>query len=177
MTGCSTETRHQWLTVFFEGVPPLRSEAAAARAAQPVVAAPDDTSRVESTKPVIVTHEPYGERKCRACHASGFSQKLNEPVPELCFSCHNRFQKTPRFAHAPVEAGACLLCHEPHDAKYPNLLRRAGQAVCAECHDPDDTASVKAHAAIGNTACQSCHNPHGGERSYYLRNGTAGATQ
>lgn len=91
-----------------------------------------------------VVHKDF----CEICHAgldtsvtphkgSGKSAKqLAGEGPGLCFTCHDEKLFQGKVAHAPVEAGKCLLCHNAHSSDYQGLLRLDTALLCLDCH-PD----------------------------------------
>ena len=65
ITGCGTTTRHQYLTFFFDGVPPEGGpKQAAPKPGQPTVAA---AARPTPPRPAPnFVHPPFAENKCGA---------------------------------------------------------------------------------------------------------------
>lgn len=172
LAACSAHTKHEWLSFFFDGVPPEKKEAPAGDGLSPGAPAPQaGTPAVPPSvakAPARVVHRPYGERRCDACHESKFSQKLRGETGEVCLLCHKNLYAGAKFRHAPAEDGDCLVCHHPHESAERFLLTRKGQEVCLDCHEKKEAGP---HADIGETACQSCHDPHGGDNLLYLRPG------
>ncbi|HEY6098330.1 MAG TPA: cytochrome c3 family protein, partial [Anaeromyxobacter sp.] len=90
---------------------------------------------------------------------------------ELCLGCHEPLAK--RIAakgatvHAPVQAGECERCHEPHAAAERKLLTAGVPALCAECHDLGSATIARAHAPwdVRASTCTSCHDPHASRRA------------
>lgn len=56
--------------------------------------------------------------------------------PDLCFGCHDKAMFKGKVAHAPVESGLCLTCHDLHGSDYQGLLRKDTALLCLDCH-PD----------------------------------------
>ncbi len=173
---CATpEERHQVLSFFFDGVPPLRpleplepvvspeeSEAAASRSA----------AQRKRRAPVYVSiHGPYSRKQCDLCHESDFSNRLTEEKEELCWSCHKREDFPGEVVHGPVAAGRCDGCHDPHRSKNRFLLVSPETTLCEHCHDQDTFAGIDEHRAKEGEDCLRCHDPHATEREYMLRNG------
>lgn len=118
-------------------------------------------------KLALFTHGPFAARECARCHdlgaASGFRPageaaasdslsgadlaqggRLRMPVTRLCVHCHTDFR--PEAAenegwslHAPVRAGWCVMCHQPHSSPYAHLVLNEPPArLCTQCHLVDD---------------------------------------
>ncbi|MEW6719744.1 MAG: cytochrome c3 family protein [Thermodesulfobacteriota bacterium] len=174
LAACGAHTKREWLTFFFDGVPPEKTESPAG-AGQPVASAPPKAAPAAfpaaKAAPEKVVHPPYRDRRCDACHESKFSHKLRGKTGEICLLCHRNLFAEAKFRHAPAEDGSCLGCHNPHESAEKHLLTRKGQHVCRECHDEKDLASAPAHAASGTALCQACHDPHGGGNRLFIKTG------
>jgi predicted CXXCH cytochrome family protein len=158
LVGCaSNKTRHEWLTFFFDGVPPEGSEITTAQDSETPQRAKRRPERKNPIK-VWVQHTPYVEESCTDCHVSAFSQKLIGTVEEMCFSCHDPFPADEKITHDPVAEGACLECHEAHKSPYPGLLKLPTPQGCYECHENVTEAKFKHEPAIKD--CAECHNTH-----------------
>ena len=185
VTSCARERRHEVLSFFFDGVPPLDAPE------EPPT--PDATAALPTTNreridalgyrlPVqkTVTHRPVAERRCSECHqvsdratrpagswVSGTAQ-LVLPVQQLCVACHPQEQE---FRHGPASSGNCTMCHHPHASPNPHLLRlEEPESICGNCHLPDDIAVSPGHPdGTLTTSCLTCHDPHGGDRRAFLR--------
>jgi len=162
--GCSTESKHKWLSRFFDGVP--APETAHAPSVTPgdetLPANTNATAIVSVAKPLIqhTFHPPYHDGNCTECHESKFSEKMKGPMNSVCFSCHDDFLAKVKFRHQPAEAGDCASCHDPHESPNKKLLLRTGKAMCLECHDdPLATGKIK-HQAVESGDCLDCHSPH-----------------
>ncbi|MBW6493593.1 MAG: cytochrome c3 family protein [Burkholderiaceae bacterium] len=192
--GCSAVARHQVLTFFFTGVPPLgsveKTPEPVAKAKTRTVARPG--SVVKATR---FGHGPYAANLCFSCHqvsaSGGFrgfgkqdaakdaiagagqvSGQLLAPMGELCSSCHTgkspaRAQAAGLWVHGPVATGYCVMCHAPHAAPQPYLLQKASNALCVECHSDASLISRTTHQ--GRPDCVSCHNAHLGKDNRMLR--------
>jgi len=81
---------------------------------------------------------------------------------EVCGACHER--EAPVVSHAPVEAGECTACHNPHVARFPALLNDRPGSLCATCHDEvlELLARPTVHSPVAEGRCADCHQPHGG---------------
>jgi predicted CXXCH cytochrome family protein len=84
---------------------------------------------------------------------------LVKQVPDLCASCHGELFKK-RYVHAPVAAGECLSCHDPHQGDNPRLLKLAGSALCFSCHGDMFAKNAFSHAPVASGDCFACHDPH-----------------
>ena len=175
LASCGAHAKRDWLTFFFDGVPPEKTERQGVAGQPPVAPGPNAgvpaDNLVPAAEPARTVHRPYGDRKCDACHESQFSQKLRGKTGEICQLCHKTLFADARFRHAPAEDGECLGCHHPHESAERFLLARKGQQLCLECHDGKDVTGAAAHAGIGETACQGCHDPHGGGDRRFLKPG------
>ena len=169
--GCASMTKRDWLSLFFDGVPPPPGSAPASPQAQrvddegyPVFLRP---TLPPPPAPVMHRHAPYADNTCTACHESKFSQGMKKKPKELCFSCHDNFLATAKVKHAPAEGGECLACHNPHQSEQKHLLLRKGKALCGECHDDVAKGKVK-HAPAEAGECLACHGPHASEQKFLL---------
>ena len=115
-------------------------------------------------------HDPADEGECIECHKPhGTSNEhiLREPVPLLCFECHDNDEK--EYVHDPVEEGECTECHNPHGSDNLVALIEKPGLLCFECHDgyEDDTI---VHDPVSEGECIECHNPHSSDHQQLLRN-------
>jgi len=104
----------------------------------------DDPTLGKNGTPLALIHSPISDDDdCTSCHDphQGENRALNvEPLPELCYQCHDSVtekKKGKQFAqiHGPVNEGYCTQCHDPHASSYKALLPQKGSRVCFECHD------------------------------------------
>lgn len=164
-TACASSGNYKILSFFFDGVEnkseiknqpadSLKAESALQQSAQGLKTA---------SGPGYFYHAVYQERACGSCHDSENGYKLLEPVPDLCYECHENFSDKYSYLHAPVEAGECTTCHHPHFSRNDHLLVRTGQDLCFSCHASEDILGSETHSEIGETVCTECHNAHGGE--------------
>jgi predicted CXXCH cytochrome family protein len=106
---------------------------------------------------------------CEGCHTLEEGKLKAKDQKEACYACHNDFAKAEGgkkvFVHAPVAAGECTACHDPHFATLPKL-QKPGKG-CLECHDPFPTEGT-VHAPVGAGECVACHNPHAGAAKMQL---------
>ena len=163
---CSQKT----LSIFFDGVPENdnESETAPANDESPEIAQQYSGSERAMPSQAYFMHAPFRERECTLCHDPKVMGQMQQPIPDLCYQCHEDYKTRYSVMHAPVESGECLICHSPHQALYNHLLNRPGQQVCFECHSQEDVLAHEPHGDIGDAACTECHNPHGGENQYIL---------
>lgn len=106
---------------------------------------------------------------CDGCHALEGGALKAKDQKEACYGCHNDFSKAEggkkMFVHAPVAAGECTACHDPHFATRPKLQKL--EKGCLECHDPFPSNGT-VHAPVGAGECVACHSPHAGAASKQL---------
>jgi predicted CXXCH cytochrome family protein len=83
---------------------------------------------------------------------------------DLCYTCHQELKAKFNQAdvHEPVRQGQCELCHSPHAARFPKLLRFKGASLCYACHaDKKEAFTAKtAHGPVKQGECLKCHDPH-----------------
>ncbi len=165
MVRCTPEKQYRVLSFFFDGVPDPGKHTDVIETEKK-----DTLGSLTQviTKPESYLHKPYAEEKCKSCHASGFSNSLITPMPELCYSCHGDFGEKYQVLHGPVISGNCIACHNQHEAKYEKLLMREGQQLCLYCHEEKQVLKNIVHAKIETRNCTDCNNPHGGDYSGIL---------
>jgi predicted CXXCH cytochrome family protein len=100
---------------------------------------------------------------CDGCHTLDGGVLKAKDQKEACYGCHNDFSKAEGgkkvFLHAPVAAGECTACHDPHFATRPKLQKL--EKGCFECHDPFPSEGT-VHRPVANGECTACHSPHAG---------------
>jgi len=171
IAGCTSHTKHKWLTFFFDGVPGSDGASVPAQPGSP----PAETTNLppvqvpSAAEPLVVVHPPYADRKCIACHASNYSQRLKDEVSTICIGCHKAFLVKAKFSHAPMEDGQCTLCHAPHQAKEKFLLVKDSRELCFDCHEPEEVLKIKACGQAEARTCTVCHDPHQENRRFLLR--------
>jgi len=167
MVGCSSHVRYSLLQFFFDGVPPLE-KATISDSLEKVKPKPE--AQIDSTKIQASTwffHPSQGEGECKTCHDRTKSFRLIAESETLCLTCHD--QASGEFVHAPVEAGECTICHNPHGTQNPNLLVMDGQELCFQCHDKEEVQVAEAHDGIEEIVCYDCHDPHNADDESLLK--------
>ncbi len=133
-----------------------------------------NTKQSAEKKPVLmIKHLPFAKKDCGACHTDkdGKSGKLIIDGADLCFKCHDSYEKND-FIHGPVAAGACLLCHNPHESENPKLLNNKNiNNLCVTCHsDKNDmlNSGDEIHPPVEDS-CINCHDPHAQKHKFQLK--------
>jgi predicted CXXCH cytochrome family protein len=167
LAGCTTETKHRWLTFFFDGVPPVGAETNP----PPAIAYDEEgravgvfmpsTNAAPAPAPPFTRHPPYEDRQCTECHESKFSVRLKGTQLQVCFACHENFLPALKVKHQPAENGECTACHDSHGSPLPKMLTKAVPALCAECHDDVLAKGAVKHQPVENGECSACHAAHG----------------
>ena len=160
LSGCSPQTRHELLTFFFTGVPPLESPKQAT-----------DSKTMETTKgngrplqntvagkpqqqlPQYFSHPIWLEGNCSACH-----QGSNQ------FS----FSQTP-----PASKSSAVRVFFSGGGMPGNLLESKDK-LCLSCHtDKTGIRAIKDGLWLHNTTargdCLACHDPHQSKNRAHLR--------
>jgi predicted CXXCH cytochrome family protein len=75
-----------------------------------------------------------------------------------------------RHVHAPMAAGTCTTCHDPHGSGFAFQLPGEGRDACLTCHEDVAEAMGKkfAHTPAAKT-CTVCHDPHGSKHPAQTR--------
>jgi predicted CXXCH cytochrome family protein len=159
--GCSATSRHKALTMFFDGVPPPKTEGAL-EGTQATSQAVSPSRPAKSSE-----HGPYAAKLCSACHDAAAINGLVLPKDQICFRCHAlKLDKT--FVHGPIASGGCLVCHDPHSSRYRYLLVSDSDSFCVRCHDPRTIAKIEGHSDL-TTSCTTCHDAHQSDKKYLLK--------
>ena len=156
LAGCTTQTKHQWLTFFFDGVPPIGATNRVAVVASGLTGTNGMAeSAVPASAPARVikldVHPPYANRNCTACHESDyFAEDARQARRHLFYLPHGTANEFPagKVKHQPVEDGDCMSCHNPHQSPNPKLLLKTGPALCLTCHDDPLAAGKVKHQAV-----------------------------
>lgn len=151
------------------------------------VVAGDDKACIGCHPDVVnhaVLHGPVAAGACQACHvATQVGAKVTiglvggvapEGTATLCLQCHSDVAERMRMAHvhAPVAAGGCTTCHNPHGSGYRFMLAAAGKAACLGCHtDIAEELSREFPHEPAATSCAICHDPHGSTHAAQTRAG------
>ncbi|MCF6342569.1 MAG: hypothetical protein L3J31_07180 [Bacteroidales bacterium] len=161
---CTPRSSYKSLSVFFDGVPnPDVIDSIARADSLSKIAMTKDAPARDRVRTEYVFHPPYVDKECASCHDQGQMGKLLEPMPGLCYQCHEDFADQFEVLHGPVGGGFCTECHNPHLTKDKHLLVRTGQDLCLGCHNTNDVFSNEVHEDIEDADCTECHNPHGGD--------------
>ncbi|MBI5118046.1 cytochrome c3 family protein [Candidatus Poribacteria bacterium] len=109
-------------------------------------------------------HGPTAAGKCASCHnphESDSRKLLAQPLPDLCFKCHDKPMQTAAgpiknikswmeanfHPHGPLAEGDCTSCHNPHGSANFRILKASFPAgfyesfteesyeLCFSCHD------------------------------------------
>lgn len=162
LLACAPGARFKVLCFFFDGVPggPSRHPKASAEELKPrrpgvPVATPRPTPL-----PIISTHRPVADKRCKECHSSGGMFMPIEMTQQLCDKCHKEKRLKEGWNHGPINLGTCVPCHRSHESPYPHLLDKAFPEVCLTCHKDDMEHPVKAHQVANVNQCIACHDPH-----------------
>jgi len=117
---------------------------------------------------------PAVDMGCDSCHVGKHegekpAPKLSSPLPDLCFTCHDKSAFDKKIQHAPVAGGMCGSCHDPHASANRKLLVTAVPDLCFTCHDKQAVVKkAAAHATAAGGQCVTCHNPHGSDGAFVL---------
>jgi len=169
LASCDEVERHNMLTFFFDGVPPLPGEASE------VPSSGAKRNEVGTGAPAAGWHVHEAIKNCTNCHGEqrrrGFSSKIQlvAEVPQLCYQCHQEYSTLEGWVHGPVATGSCLLCHEPHRTKNEFLLLKPVPELCYQCHDLEAVRLIENHAEESYSHCVDCHEGHAGETRGLLR--------
>lgn len=121
-------------------------------------------------------NQPHPAKKiCLDCHQASRpehprpGEKTFTLKPPPCLECHSQIQDYP-YLHAPVAAGDCTPCHNPHGEKKSNYLIANGKNICYSCHDQIFSANeLFFHGEIQKENCKNCHTTHGSDYPHLLR--------
>ena len=115
-------------------------------------------------------HEPAKDcGKCHAGMADWSRNQLVQPLPDLCYSCHAKFETLSGYPHGPVVVGDCVFCHDAHQSRYVNLQKAPQPELCYLCHLPEDMSDIIEHQEKEKIICTDCHNPHTGSMMMRLK--------
>ncbi len=170
IVACTPRARYKILGIFFDGVPdPDREQAMLSDSTltdSTLIAQREQLrDKLAHRESEYNFHPPYQQRKCTECHdQSRSTNRLKEPMPQLCFTCHTGFSAQYAVMHGPVASGNCTACHNPHMSKNEKLLTRSGQQICLYCHESKLVFQNEEHEDLEpGDNCTDCHDPHGGD--------------
>lgn len=123
-------------------------------------------------------HIPVKNGECTSCHKptgqkhprfkkESFSL-TDRGKAGLCNECHES-KNSKKHVHAPVAAGDCIDCHDPHQSDSKYQLKGAGAALCYQCHEKNNFNKSFPHRPIAEGKCISCHDPHQSDNKYMLK--------
>jgi predicted CXXCH cytochrome family protein len=115
-------------------------------------------------------HNPVKEGMCTTCHlatkAEGKTKhpgnltiSLIQQGAELCSMCHEPKNKK-RLVHAPIMAGDCTSCHNPHQSPHKGMLKESVPKLCFQCHPPTIVKQQVMHPPVAAGDCSGCHDNH-----------------
>ena len=106
---------------------------------------------------------PALDEGCESCHAVEGGKLTAKDLKEACYACHADFGKEEEgkkvYLHAPVAAGECTGCHDPHFSTRAKLQKL--EKGCLECHDAFP-AEGTTHRPVVDGRCTDCHGAHAG---------------
>lgn len=162
MVACAPNSRMNVLSFFFDGVPkPDTSETVQPDRLSVSQQSFSEDTLIQPIASLYTYHKPYQEKKCTSCHDKNAVGILISKEPELCYGCHEDFNKKFSTLHGPVDVGFCSSCHKAHLSKNAGLLVEPGNNLCFPCHIASEVERPKAHIDIDDALCISCHDPHG----------------
>ena len=168
--GCSPASNYKLLSTFFDGVPNPKDDTKSADSiAVHSISIKKLEPSVAQTKTGIFLHPVYQKKQCDRCHDINHAYRLLERQPDLCYRCHENYNKRYEFIHGPVAAGYCISCHHPHKSEYRKLLLLKTDRICTHCHESGDVILNPAHKSINDINCIDCHNSHGGKNFNMLK--------
>ena len=190
VSGCEKQSRHNVLTFFFTGVPPLGGEIGE-------MVKHEDKVKKRKRKlniPKVFIHGPKAAGECFYCHDTESTQsflnvrksgggmprmgditpgRLAVPANELCVQCHTSKSAELRYTqnlwvHGPLSDGGCTACHDYHQTlNQYMLIAKTSVELCTQCHAKGYIMQTEVHKS--EDECISCHNPHVGANRLMLR--------
>jgi predicted CXXCH cytochrome family protein len=163
---CAPESRYKVLSFFFDGVPEPKP-------AHVVLDSTNHSPKIMTKREMIGLHEttltfhpPFQNKECENCHERRSGNRLVDPLPDLCYNCHDNFSDEYDYVHGPVRGGFCTECHNPHSSMREKLLVRDQKDLCVYCHQSGQILNQEIHEDVTGADCLDCHNPHGGNNRY-----------
>lgn len=169
---CSEGSRYRVLTFFFDGVPEPGQVPTPGYAVSGTAGGGGGEQAGEDQAPIVVlrvSHPPYRDNRCGACHDSRSGRIPIGPAEGLCLGCHPSVPGAVKFVHGPVATRDCLFCHHPHASAHAALLLTDSTSTCLRCHDQDDLGEGPHHADLTEQTCVECHGAHGGDDRFFLK--------
>ncbi len=190
ISGCGQPTKHELLSFFFTGVPSPEEEREKEQRALQAQTAMNQKAEGRS---LFSSHSYFTSKKCGECHQVSSTQNFRKsarsgmptisfgaggavgekrlPVKKVCVSCHENRSAAYASAnslwlHAPATKNNCTVCHDPHQSRYPDLLRDNTEKLCTMCHSEGLIRLTKDHQGL--KGCLECHNPHLGKDKFLL---------
>jgi predicted CXXCH cytochrome family protein len=106
---------------------------------------------------------PALDEGCDGCHTVEGVKLAAKEQKGACYACHTDFgageEGKTKSLHAPVAAGECTGCHDPHFSTRAKLQKL--EKGCLECHDAFSADGV-VHKPVADGDCKACHGPHVG---------------
>jgi predicted CXXCH cytochrome family protein len=136
--------------------------------ASSVTAGSNETIIAKLKKDIKRYHFKEDSFACEICHKNTQTNnfELIQGEADLCYDCHDRVDEG-RWAHGPVGAGQCSVCHDPHGSERRNFLVRTGKGQCFFCHNQFRLTEHIEY--VGSKSCLKCHDPHSGDTNLLLR--------
>jgi predicted CXXCH cytochrome family protein len=129
-----------------------------------------------------VMHGPASAGACGTCHVEAVANGRRRltlargarpgNTKQLCVSCHAESigQVTSAHMHAPVAAGDCTSCHDPHGSPFRYFLPAERNGVCLKCHaDVAEALGQSVQHGPAVQSCTLCHDPHAARFPFQLR--------
>jgi len=187
--GCNKYTKHNLLTFFFTGVPPLEWEGTTALVVNPEPETAAEAG-VEQINMLSTTHGPFDAGQCYQCHIlkgketdkkntsrslpslDSLPKELVMPKEELCIDCHvtKSFESAVErnlWLHGPVSTGLCTACHHHHRSGFTYMLKSDPLSLCTQCHIGGSIIETEDH--LSGKECIFCHNAHLGKNRFLLK--------
>ena len=190
ISGCAQPTKHELLSFFFTGVPSPEEER---EGEQRTLQARTAMNQKAEGRSLFSSHSYFTSKKCGECHQVSSTQSFGRsarsgmptisfgtgggagekrlPVKKVCVSCHENRSAAYASAnslwlHAPATKYNCIVCHDPHQSSYPDLLKDDTDKLCIMCHSKGLIGLTKEHRELKD--CLKCHNPHLGQNKFLL---------
>ncbi len=111
---------------------------------------------------------------CISCHGKIDQSMPDEshlvaPVPQLCHSCHEKYDSAGQHLHGPLATGNCLLCHDAHTTNDEALLLEPVPQLCHSCHETKTLRLVPYHTDEMFQQCGNCHEAHSSSNRKLLK--------